>query len=183
VQAVEGRNVDAFTARSGPAPAARVHPSAQPVLTDRPPSVSTTASASCLGRTATGCGRGRATLGIGRLSSAPIAEALKALPVSSVILDGEAVAHCDKGLPDFHGLLGDGASSACFYAFDLLAIDGFDVRHLTTSKAASAALFFSADGQSCGRDVGHAATRDSLLKTSPPLAVLGRRVRASKKRS
>jgi bifunctional non-homologous end joining protein LigD len=59
-----------------------------------------------------------------------IAEALKALPVSSVILDGEAVAHCPKGLPDFHGLLGDGASSACFYAFDLLAIDGLDVRRL-----------------------------------------------------
>jgi len=59
-----------------------------------------------------------------------IAEALKALPVSSVILDGEAVAHCDKGLPDFHGLLGDGASSTCFYAFDLLAIDGLDVRRL-----------------------------------------------------
>jgi hypothetical protein len=52
-----------------------------------------------------------------------IAEALKALPVSGVILDGEAVAHCDKGLPDFHGLLGDGAASACFYAFDLLAVD------------------------------------------------------------
>jgi hypothetical protein len=46
-----------------------------------------------------------------------IAEALRALPFSSVILDGEAVAHCDKGLPDFHGLLGDGAASACFYAF------------------------------------------------------------------
>jgi bifunctional non-homologous end joining protein LigD len=52
-----------------------------------------------------------------------IAEALKALPVSSVILDGEAVAHCDKGLPD-------GAASACFYAFDLLAVDGLDVRRL-----------------------------------------------------
>ena len=55
---------------------------------------------------------------------------MKALPVSSVILDGEAVAHCPKGLPDFHGLLGDGASSTCFYAFDLLAIDGLDVRRL-----------------------------------------------------
>jgi bifunctional non-homologous end joining protein LigD len=59
-----------------------------------------------------------------------IAEAVKALPFSGVILDGEAVAHCDKGLPDFHGLLGDGAASACFYAFDLLAIEGEDVRRL-----------------------------------------------------
>src|SRR5918993_1778084 len=59
-----------------------------------------------------------------------IAEAVRALPFSSVILDGEAVAHCPKGLPDFHGLLGDGAASACFYAFDLLAVDGLDLRRL-----------------------------------------------------
>ena len=59
-----------------------------------------------------------------------IAEALKALPASSVILDGEAVAHCAEGLPDFHGLLGDGAASACLYAFDLLAVEGEDLRRL-----------------------------------------------------
>jgi bifunctional non-homologous end joining protein LigD len=59
-----------------------------------------------------------------------IAEAVRVLPFSSVILDGEAVAHCDKGMPDFHGLLGDGAASACFYAFDLLAVDGEDLRRL-----------------------------------------------------
>jgi bifunctional non-homologous end joining protein LigD len=51
-----------------------------------------------------------------------IAEALRALPFSSVILDGEAVAHCAEGLPDFHRLLGDGAASACLYAFDLIAV-------------------------------------------------------------
>jgi bifunctional non-homologous end joining protein LigD len=55
---------------------------------------------------------------------------LRALPCSSVILDGEAVAHCAEGLPDFHGLLGDGAASACFYAFDLLAVEGEDLRRL-----------------------------------------------------
>jgi ATP-dependent DNA ligase len=27
-------------------------------------------------------------------------------------------------------LLGDGAASACFYAFDLLAVDGLDVQRL-----------------------------------------------------
>jgi len=59
-----------------------------------------------------------------------IAEALRALPASSVILDGEAVAHCPEGLPDFHGLLGDGAASACLYAFDLLAVEGEDMRRL-----------------------------------------------------
>jgi bifunctional non-homologous end joining protein LigD len=59
-----------------------------------------------------------------------IAEALRALPASSVILDGEAVAHCPEGMPDFHGLLGDGAASACLYAFDLLAVEGEDMRRL-----------------------------------------------------
>jgi bifunctional non-homologous end joining protein LigD len=39
-----------------------------------------------------------------------IAEAVKALPFSGVILDGDAVAHCAEGLPDVHGLLGDGAA-------------------------------------------------------------------------
>jgi ATP-dependent DNA ligase len=37
------------------------------------------------------------------------------------MLDGEAVAHCLEGLPNFHKLLADGQASACFYAFDLLA--------------------------------------------------------------
>jgi bifunctional non-homologous end joining protein LigD len=59
-----------------------------------------------------------------------IAEAVRALPFSGVILDGHAVAHCPKGLPDFHRLLGDGAAAACFYAFDLLAADGEDLRRL-----------------------------------------------------
>jgi ATP-dependent DNA ligase len=33
-----------------------------------------------------------------------IAEALRALPVDQIILDGEAVAQRAKGLPNFHGL-------------------------------------------------------------------------------
>ena len=36
------------------------------------------------------------------------------------MLDGEAVAHCLEGLPDFHRLLSrDGQATACLYAFDL----------------------------------------------------------------
>jgi ATP-dependent DNA ligase len=43
------------------------------------------------------------------------------------MLDGEAVAHCLEGLPNFHKLLADGQASACFYAFDLLWLEAQDV--------------------------------------------------------
>jgi hypothetical protein len=44
-------------------------------------------------------------------------------------LDGEAVAHCSQGLPEFHGLLGrDGQRTACLYAFDLLHLRVTDLR-------------------------------------------------------
>ena len=45
-----------------------------------------------------------------------------------MVLDGEAVAHCDKGLPHFHGLLSDGAKTACLYVFDILMLDGENLR-------------------------------------------------------
>ena len=58
-----------------------------------------------------------------------IAEALRALPFSRVMLDGEAVAHCLEGLPHFHRLLaGDGQASACLYAFDLIWLEAQDLR-------------------------------------------------------
>ena len=57
-----------------------------------------------------------------------IKEAMRTLPFKRVMLDGEAVAHCLDGLPDFHRLLGDGQAKACFYAFDLLWLEAQDVR-------------------------------------------------------
>src|SRR5215207_9837534 len=42
-----------------------------------------------------------------------IANAVRALPASRIVLDGEAVAHCLEGLPHFHKLLSDGKASAC----------------------------------------------------------------------
>jgi bifunctional non-homologous end joining protein LigD len=57
-----------------------------------------------------------------------IVAALRDLP-GSFVLDGEAVAHCPEGLPDFHRLLSDeGQKSACLYAFDLLHLDTTDLR-------------------------------------------------------
>ena len=46
-----------------------------------------------------------------------------------MVLDGEAVAHCQDGLPDFWGLRSrNGCASACLYAFDLLFLIGEDLR-------------------------------------------------------
>jgi bifunctional non-homologous end joining protein LigD len=55
-----------------------------------------------------------------------------ALPFARIVLDGEAVAHCPEGLPDFHALLGrEGCARACLYAFDLLLSGAEDLRGLT----------------------------------------------------
>ncbi|MCC2651921.1 MAG: hypothetical protein K0Q60_2084 [Microvirga sp.] len=61
-------------------------------------------------------------------------EAMRALPFKRVMLDGEAVAHCLDGLPDFHRLVGDGQATACFYAFDLLWLKAQDVRGVEAPK-------------------------------------------------
>ena len=57
-----------------------------------------------------------------------IAAALRDLP-GDFVIDGEAVAHCEAGLPDFHRLMArDGEASACLYAFDLLWLEAQDLR-------------------------------------------------------
>src|SRR4051812_7857376 len=45
---------------------------------------------------------------------------------------GEACAHDETGWPDFNALLGGGepCASACFFAFDLIQLDGEDLRRL-----------------------------------------------------
>ena len=60
-----------------------------------------------------------------------ITAAVMALPVTRIALDGEAIAHCPEGLPDFHALLGrEGCARACLYAFDLLHVGVDDLRGL-----------------------------------------------------
>jgi bifunctional non-homologous end joining protein LigD len=62
----------------------------------------------------------------------PIAEALAALPAKDLILDGEAVVADSRGIPDFGLLHADLAAGRrdrlLYYAFDLLYLDGFDLR-------------------------------------------------------
>jgi bifunctional non-homologous end joining protein LigD len=55
------------------------------------------------------------------------------LPADVAILDGEVIVQSADGRPDFHALekelkREDGSDRLTFYAFDLLYIDGFDLR-------------------------------------------------------
>jgi bifunctional non-homologous end joining protein LigD len=72
-----------------------------------------------------------------------LVEALEALPVEQVVLDGELVVHDDEGRPSFERLQrrallrrptevarASRESPAFLYLFDLLALEGFDVRPL-----------------------------------------------------
>ena len=64
-----------------------------------------------------------------------IAQALAAMDADELVIDGEACAHCADGLPDFHGLRSDsGGASACLFAFDLLRVDGLDLRPLSLEE-------------------------------------------------
>ena len=69
---------------------------------------------------------------------APVATALKALKLPSALIDGEIVVADENGVSSFSRLqkaLQDGASeAAAFYAFDLLYLDGQDLRDLPLSK-------------------------------------------------
>jgi len=65
---------------------------------------------------------------------AAITAAVKALPVD-VVLDGEAVAPCPRGFPDFHALsIPERAKGACLLVFDLLLLDGGDLRQRPLSE-------------------------------------------------
>jgi ATP-dependent DNA ligase len=58
-----------------------------------------------------------------------ITAAIMALPFARMVLDGEAVAHCPEGLPDFNALLRrSGCATACFYAVDLIRVGNEDLR-------------------------------------------------------
>ncbi len=60
-----------------------------------------------------------------------VTEALRGIRVEKIVVDGEAMAHCKNGWPDFHGLRSEeGAAAACLCAFDLLRLNGDDLRPL-----------------------------------------------------
>ena len=62
-----------------------------------------------------------------------LAGAVRALPVESAIIDGEVVIEDERGLSSFSALqeaLGAGRGNFVLYAFDLLYLDGRDLREL-----------------------------------------------------
>jgi bifunctional non-homologous end joining protein LigD len=70
---------------------------------------------------------------------AAIVGAIEALEPDELVLDGEAVLFGADGLPDFNGLLRtEGQPQACLVAFDLLSVDGEDLRPLPLLAAAGA---------------------------------------------
>ena len=73
-----------------------------------------------------------------------IAKAVDALPVSTLVLDGEAVVEDARGVPSFSALQtalsdehGKVARDAILYAFDLLFADGHDLRALPLAERKS----------------------------------------------
>jgi bifunctional non-homologous end joining protein LigD len=72
-----------------------------------------------------------------------IAEAVRALPCSSIVLDGEAICDGDDGRTDFGALLSPGGCEEGYLtAFDLLMLGGKDLRTtpLEARRASLAAL-------------------------------------------
>jgi bifunctional non-homologous end joining protein LigD len=70
-----------------------------------------------------------------------IAEAVHGLAYDSALIDGEAVVFQDDGRSDFHALLTkQGSAQASFVAFDLLRLDGDDLRQRPLEKRREALL-------------------------------------------
>ncbi len=80
---------------------------------------------------------------------ANLAKALAALPVVTAFLDGEVVVETEHGVPDFSALqadLSEGRSDRfSYYAFDLLHLDGKDLRGATLLDRKSALQSLLAD--------------------------------------
>lgn len=103
-------------------------------------------------------------------------EALAALPVTTALIDGELVVEADTGASDFSAMQADISEGRTdrfvYYAFDLLHLDGFDLRGLPLSQrksllaqrlgGAHGRIRFSADFDESGDIVLRHACRLSL---------------------
>ena len=80
-----------------------------------------------------------------------IADSIAALDVQDAIIDGEIVALDDKGRPSFQLLQGFDMGMARppipFYAFDLLRLNGRDLRGVARTRIARDCVFASGEGK------------------------------------
>ena len=78
---------------------------------------------------------------------AMIRDKVLSLPAASAIIDAELVACDSDGKPDFNALMGGQRENLCAWCFDLLGLDGRDMRHLplVERKAALRELLITAD--------------------------------------
>ena len=85
---------------------------------------------------------------------APLCIALAELPARSVVLDGEVVVPGINGVPDFGALRGaihSAPERLVYYAFDLLYLDGFDLRTARLDDRRRVLLQLIAAGKPSGR--------------------------------
>jgi bifunctional non-homologous end joining protein LigD len=91
-----------------------------------------------------------------------IARAAEKLPVTSALIDGEIIVQTESGIASFsalHDSMTSGTGTLLLYAFDLLFLDGFDVREapLIERKAALAKLLAAGPSDSLIRFSEHIA--------------------------
>jgi len=90
--------------------------------------------------------------------------ALLGLPVQSAILDGEVVVLAANGLPSFAALkeaLSEGDGRFVFYAFDLLYLDGRDLRDLPLLERKAALAKITTPGRVHTASILRTARRSS----------------------
>jgi bifunctional non-homologous end joining protein LigD len=97
----------------------------------------------------------------------PVARELESLPARTAIIDGEIIAPDENGAPDFHALHSDLAKGRTdrliYYAFDLLYLDGFDLRNATLRNRREALRALIGDGSARVRFSENLHTQGSAL--------------------
>ena len=90
-----------------------------------------------------------------------IAEAVRGLPAESALIDGEAVAFLPGGHSDFAALrTKSGGARASLVAFDLLSLEGEDLRQRPLEERREALSQLVADAVPCDRGLKQNGERD-----------------------
>jgi bifunctional non-homologous end joining protein LigD len=109
---------------------------------------------------------------------APICLALAAVPARNVVLDGEVVVPGADGVPDFgavRGAISSAPERLAYYAFDLLYLDGFDLRdaRLDERRRVLAQLIAGTPGGRILMSESIASTGAELLQTACKIGLEG----------